>query len=318
DNDLLKPSKGIPKGQYAAITGMPATDTPSQIPARSERPDTHRTAALPVKSDTSTDKASAWAVIVGIAEYKYAGTGDLTNLIFADDDALSFARTLLNQGWRSSHIKLLVNSEATQRNIMIALESWLTKASSEDLIVLFWSGHGFPDPEDQEKVYFACHDTDVTIPATGYRMDKVRASLEEKKSKNVVVVADTCHAGKILTRGNKGVSIISHVDKLRREDLIPKGWIFMVSADTDRQAIEHSSWSNGAFTKCLLDALAGKADGYESMGARDGIITMNELRAYVRSVMPEETQRVLGVAKHPIITTSTGDPAIWNLSLGFK
>jgi hypothetical protein len=31
--------------------------------------------------------------------------------------------------------------------------------------------------------------------------------------------------------------------------------------------------------------------------------------------LPEETQKVLGAAKHPVITTSTGDPDIWNLML---
>jgi hypothetical protein len=45
---------------------------------------------------------------------------------------------------------------------------------------------------------------------------------------------------------------------------------------------------------------------------------MRELRAYLTSVMPDETQKVLGVAKRPIITTSSGDPDIWNLSLRAK
>jgi hypothetical protein len=45
---------------------------------------------------------------------------------------------------------------------------------------------------------------------------------------------------------------------------------------------------------------------------------MGELRAYMNSAMPEETQRVLGVAKRPVITTSTGDPDIWNLTLRIK
>ena len=59
------------------------------------------------------------------------------------------------------------------------LESWLTKTKPEDMIVLFWSGHGFPDPDDPEKVYFACYDTDITVPATGYRMDRVHAAILE-------------------------------------------------------------------------------------------------------------------------------------------
>jgi hypothetical protein len=42
---------------------------------------------------------------------------------------------------------------------------------------------------------------------------------------------------------------------------------------------------------------------------------MGELKDYMKTAMPNETQKVLGVAKHPVITTSTGDPDIWNLTL---
>jgi hypothetical protein len=263
-------------------------------------------------------QSQKWAVIIGISEYKYAGRNDLTHLIFADDDAKAFARLLRNLGWNQGHMRLLVNEEATQRNIIIALESWLTKAGSDDQVVLFWSGHGFPDPEDPEKVYFVCYDTDISIPATGYRMDRVRDALEERRTRNVVVFADTCHAGKLITRGEKGISIMPKIDQMSRENRIPKGWIFMAGADTDRKAIEHTSWRNGAFTHCLLNALSGKADGYMSSGAKDGIVTMGELRAYMNSVMPDETQKVIGVAKRPVISTSTGDPEIWKLSLQDK
>jgi len=279
--------------------------TPSYEPHSPKRP----TKEFNVYTNTG------WAVIIGISQYQHSGQNGLTNLIFADNDAKSFARTLLKLGWNENNIKLLVNKDATQRNITIALESWLTKAGPNDHVILFWAGHGYPNPEDPEKVYFACYDTDIKIPATGYRMDKVRTALEERKSKNVIVLADTCHAGKIITRGDRGVSIVPNIEKMRREQNIPKGWIFMVGADTDRQAIEDTSWANGAFTHSLIKGLSGKADGFQSAGAKDGIVTMGELKAYMNTAMPDETQKVLGVAKRPVITTSTGDPDIWNLTL---
>lgn len=258
-------------------------------------------------------KADGWAVIIGVSIYQHKD--NLDNLVFADDDAKAFRRALINLGWSDSHIKLLANEEATKRNITIALESWLTKAGPNDQIVLFWAGHGYSDPEDPEKVYLACYDTDIKIPATGYRMGRVRFVLEERKAKNVIVFADTCHAGKLITRGDRGISIIPNIEKLRREKKVPKGWIFMVGADTDRQAIEHSSWSNGAFTHSLIKGLSGEADGFQSAGIKDGAVTMGELKDFMNTEMPYETQRVIGVAKRPVITTSSGDPDIWNLTL---
>jgi Caspase domain len=264
------------------------------------------------------EPARKWAVIIGISTYQQSDNYGLTDLVFADDDAKAFFQSLLNLGWSKSHIKLLINKKATKRVIEIALESWLTKAGPNDQIILFWAGHGFPDPEDPEKVYFACYDTLLEIPVTGYRMDRIRSILEERNTKNVIVFADTCHAGKLITRGDRKISILPNIEKMRRDKNIPKGWIFMVAADTDRQAIEHTSWSNGAFTHSLIKGLSGKADGFQSAGERDGTITMGELKDYMNTVMPDETQKVLGVAKRPVITTSTGDPDIWNLTLQVK
>jgi len=253
-----------------------------------------------------------WALIIGISKYKYQK--GLKELIYADDDALDISAMLLKLNWKKSHIKMLINEQATNMNIRIAIESWLTKAKTKDLVFIYWSGHGYPDPEIPDKVYFACYDTQINIPATGYRMDKVRDSIEELNVKNVIILADTCHAGKIITRGNNRVDY-SLSSKFKNITKIPKGWIFMVSADSDRTAIESSSWSNGAFTHCVLEALSGKADGYMSSDYKDGIITMAELKTYISYIMPDITQKVLGVSKHPIITTSTGDPKIWKLTL---
>ena len=148
-------------------------------------------------------------------------------------------------------------------------------------------------------------------------MDRVRSILEEIKSKNVILFADTCHAGKLITRGNerRGISIIPNIDKMAHEQKIPKGWIFMVGADADRQAIEHTSWTNGAFTHSLIKGLNGEADGFQSAGLKDGIVTMGELKDYMNISLPNETQKVLGVARRPVIMTSSGDPDIWNLTL---
>ncbi len=41
--------------------------------------------------------------------------------------------------------------------------------------------------------------------------------MEERKVKNVVVLADTCHAGKIITRGGRGISVVPEIEKLRRQ-----------------------------------------------------------------------------------------------------
>lgn len=257
------------------------------------------------------------ALIVGISDYKYSGKDGFSNLAFADKDAKAVYDLLKEKNWSTDCLKLVINKDATKRNIEIATESWLSKAGKDDIIFFFWAGHGYPDPDDPEKVYFACYDTDLNIPSTGLRMDRVRNYLKERNARNVILIADTCHAGKLITRGqnNRGLAVVPYINKLKRENTIPKGWVFFVGAESDRQAVEHSSWQNGAFTYCFLKALSGAADGYENSGKKDKQISLGELKVFMDHQMPDETLRVLGVAKHPIITTSTGDPKIWDLKL---
>ncbi len=68
----------------------------------------------------------------------------------------------------------------------------------------------------------------------------------------------------------------------------------------------------------MLGSICFATDGFQSSGSLDGVVTMAELKAYMNTAMPDETQKVLGVAKRPVITTSTGDPGIWDLSLTVK
>jgi hypothetical protein len=273
--------------------------------------------AAPPTLSLLADRRNAFAVVVGISRYYHQQRNPLPNLAFAEDDAYAFAQILRDLGWSDSHIKLLVNEKATRENISIALESWLTKAGKDDMVVLFWSGHGYFDPENPQKTYLACYDTKMWIPATGYRMDHVRNALSELRTKHVVVLADTCYAGGLAT--TRGIGVVNpHLKKLKEESPFPKGWVWMVGADTDRQSIEHSSWKNGAFTHVMLKGLSGKADGYQGAGAKDGVVDLGELRAYMQTVMPDETLKVIGVAKHPTIITSSYDTEVWKLSLKVK
>ena len=76
-----------------------------------------------------------YAVIIGISKYQHTSDA-LTNLPFADDDARAMRNMLSKLGWEDDHIKYLTDEKATYRNVTIALESWLTKAKENDLILL--------------------------------------------------------------------------------------------------------------------------------------------------------------------------------------
>jgi len=311
--EAARPAPAVQSASVAPVSPPPPVSTP--IPT--EVPVIAAATPVPPAPPAAPPKATrnVWAVLVGISDYQFKGEGGVAPLQYADKDARDLAEALKQSGWPEYSIRLLTNADASKRNVEVALENWLSKAGPDDLILLYWSGHGFPDPDDPTKVYFACYDTNPHATATGYRMDRVVNTLRERGARNVVVMADTCHAGKLITRDSKRNISIATIDSMTQQKPVPRGWIYMVGAESDRQAIESSSWSNGAFTRVLLEGLGGEADGFQSAGPKDGIITTGELKEFLYSRMPDETQRVLGTAKRPTITTSSGDPAIWDLPL---
>lgn len=274
----------------------------------------------PVYPALSKPVGQRWAVVIGVSQYRFAGQGGLGRLAFADKDAKDFANILKTQGWGQDNIRLLTNEKATKRKIEYALETWLQRAGADDLIVLFWSAHGWPDASDVEKAYFACYDSKPSDPSSGFRMDQVRRMLSERKARNVIVIADTCHSGKVIRAGDpKRIAVRPALEAMKRKKQIPKGWIFIASAEPDRKAYEDKAWNNGALTHVLLEGMRdNKADGYQSVGAKDGIVTLGELRAYISDRMREESLNIIGARLDPLFYTTSGDPKIWNLTLKVK
>ena len=293
----------------------PSTET-ARVTPPAEAP-TARTMPAVNGAPATAVRGNRYAVVIGVADYKFAGNGGLSRLAFADKDARDFAETLVQIGWSQDNIKLLTNDQATKPAVMHALQTWLRRAGKNDTIVLFWSGHGWPDPEDAAKAYFACYDSRPSDPSSGYRMDYVKRDLEDRQPKNVIVIADTCHSGAVVRASNsRAISVQPALDAMEDRQEIPKGWIFIASAAADRTAFEDAAWQNGALTHLLLEGLGqGKADGYKNSGAPDSTVTLRELKEYVTVRMQEEGDRVFSTRLFPQFYSDVDDPGIWDLSL---
>lgn len=86
-----------------------------------------------------------WAVVIGISKYK---DSRIAGLRYASADARSFYEWLISQqggGYAPSRITLLLDSEATVQNIKNALFNWLKQPLAEDMVTIYFAGHGSPD-----------------------------------------------------------------------------------------------------------------------------------------------------------------------------
>lgn len=162
---------------------------------------------------------------------------------------------------------LLTDSKATRSAILSALRETFAQAGPDDIVVFFFSGHGY-------KGGFVAYDGRMAY-------EDIRAAMATSRSKNKMIFADACYAGK-MRQGKR---------KVQREHKNSNVMLFLSSRDNET-SIERRDMANGFFTTCLRDALTGKADA-----DRNRIITARELFTYVST----HVKRLSNNAQHPVM-----------------
>jgi hypothetical protein len=208
---------------------------------------------------------------------------DTYGLQFSGKDAALMAKTLRASGAVFSESKIRVlddlndkNNAPTRANILRAL-NWLCESTSDEIITLYFSGHGALDAAGNQ--YLIVADTDRNnLEATGLPVAEVRAILgsPQMRAKGIVVIFDSCHSGVTqksapLARGPKLVPAGS----LLEGSAIGREQITLSSCDVNEESWEDSAQEHSVYTANLAQGLRGDAD---SNG--DGLVTATELHLY--------------------------------------
>jgi uncharacterized caspase-like protein len=251
--------------------------------------------------DISGDKAPTaylktniqrWAVMVGISQFKYSDKG-ITPLRYADADAKAFYDFLKSpQGgaFPSSNMKLLLNKDATLANIAEAINVFLSKAIEDDIVVIFFAGHGSPDPNNPKNLFLITYDTDPDkMASTGYLMDDLKRAIERFiKARNVLIFTDACHSagvsGQYETRGKEEEGILNrYLLNLAQSD---NSTLIFTASEANELSQESKQWGggHGVFTFSILEGLKGAADEN-----KDGLVTLGELIDFTSDKVKRET-----------------------------
>ncbi|MEA2089932.1 MAG: caspase family protein [Thermoproteota archaeon] len=84
-----------------------------------------------------------WAVVIGIADYQ----GRNNDLWHPDEDAKEMKQELLESGYPSDNIKVLLNRRAKAHAIVDAIDWLIANEKASDEVVFFYSGHGYRAPD---------------------------------------------------------------------------------------------------------------------------------------------------------------------------
>lgn len=192
--------------------------------------------------------AKVYLVSVGITDYP--GTKNDLTLPVKDAQTISW---LYSKNTSVEYCQLL-NYQATKQNIISSMSKTFAKAGTNDIVVLFYSGHGYPGG-------FVAYDGLLSYT-------QIRRAMASSKCKNKMIFADACFSGKIRTNGNSSQSIIQAAQKANV--------MLFLSSRSNETSIERRGMQNGFFTTYLQKGLRGGADEN-----RDRVITAKELFNYV-------------------------------------
>ncbi|MEX1140595.1 MAG: caspase family protein [Bacteroidota bacterium] len=245
-----------------------------------------------------------WAVIVGVSEY---GNRGIPALKYADRDAealAAFLQTPEGGGFDADHMRVLVNKDATLSNLREAMIDFLQQAIDKDLVVIYFAGHGAPDPTRPQNLYLLTYDTDPSrLGTTAFPMWDIQTVVSRQiAAKKVVVLSDACHSGGIsvdvATRGLDVTSsnpINQYLAELARTK---DGMVVFTASAAGEVSQEFPELGHGVFTYYLLEGLKGAADTNNDL-----LVTVNELMGYVE----EQVKRKTRGAQNPTRSQTTYD-----------
>lgn len=216
----------------------------------------------------STGAQKIYVVSVGICDYRDPQMNDLR---FTEADVMSFNKVMRTH---TNEVYTLLGVNATHQNVYSNIQHVFAKALNNDVVVLFFSGHGYPGG-------FCCYD--MSRNGGGLTYTEIASLFRQCKAKRKMVFADACFSGG-MRMGKRQTDSASSV---RNGDVM-----FFLSSRTNETSQEMISGPNGQFTRFLVRGLGGGADSN-----RDRIITAEELYDFVH----EGVSKATGNKQHPVM-----------------
>jgi caspase domain-containing protein len=267
-----------------------------------ERPAAPPAAPPPV----APPRQEQWAVVIGVGQYNSTA---IPQLKYSVADAEVFHEVLMGKGgFKKENVLLITDKTArkpTLRDLKWALGTFLARsAKKEDLIIIFFAGHGAPevDPRGAEpdglSKYLVPSDADPNdLYSTALPMDEFQTIFDRIEAERVVVFLDACYSGAaggrtFASRRTRAARVDAvFLDRLTRS----KGRAIITASQASEVSLEVPELGHGLFTHFLVQGLRGAADL-----DRDGIVSLQEVYQYLEQQVSQKS-RAMGGNQHPVM-----------------
>ncbi|BDI15963.1 hypothetical protein ANSO36C_17650 [Nostoc cf. commune SO-36] len=212
------------------------------------------------------------ALLIGVGEY-LEGSG-FKSLPAPPKDVAAMKRVLEHPEMGGfDEVAILVNP--TQSEMAIKIETWLMERKSDDLAVLFYSGHGAKN--EQRELYFSAKDTrklkEKLIQATAVSAESLNKWIQYSYVTRFVLFLDCCFSGAF---GNLLLRDDSSVGTELENQLGAEGRVVLASSSSLQYSFEEQGIDLSIYTRYIVEGIeTGAADS-----DNDGKISIKELHEY--------------------------------------
>lgn len=223
------------------------------------------------------------ALIIAVDSYRMGN--NLPNTI---NDAKEIKNLLLEEPslFESSNVQYIQGNIATKAVLEASLNNFFKDAKTDDILFLYWAGHGALLNNDAFFVPFDAKYSDTMI-----RMSDVRKLIDVTKANTVLSFFDTCHSGAIARKAQREI--------LRGIEVSGEGKILIAACTSDQSAWDRNG--HGAFTDYLLQGLTGRAANNE------GDIDIYNLYSFISN---ELTKEFTDASQIPVMKSTLNGPPI--------
>jgi len=218
-----------------------------------------------------------------IASYQYDDVY-LRQLVAPAQDAEALAQILEKPDIGGFEVQTLINEPSYKANR--AIEAFFDSQQRDDLLLLYFSGHGVKDVEG--RLYFATPDTSRRrLRTTAIPANLVNDVMRSSRSRRQVLLLDCCYSG-AFAKGFKAQRTVGSPVGIN-DQLGARGRVVMTASTALQYAFEGDEVKGegvrSVFTNALVEGLeSGRADL-----DGDGDVSLDELYDYVYDRVTEAT-----------------------------
>jgi len=227
-----------------------------------------------VRARPATD---AVAIIIGIQDYRRVPKAEFAN----NDARLFYDYAIRGLGVRPENIKLLLDQQADDVEILSTFKNWLPFKARKGLtdVYVFYSGHGLPS-DDGASLYLLPHGVDRQfLERTAIKQSELVSALQAVSPKSVTLFMDACYSGQIRT-GETLLASARPIVIQPKASGFPANFTVISASAPDQLASSSPELKHGVFSYFLMKGMEGEADLNI-----DGRITVEEMQSYLKEAV---------------------------------